>query len=308
MTDDMWWLDGPVVEPTTAKVQEVLQRAARVVIAERSPDGPDSAARARTVVRGDDIAELARLLAIVDGGTGDTCRCSGWPTIVVHDVRGDRIATWTVHHRDGLRGVGSCDAELRDGPALAAWLAGRGLTGLQELRAEQAVRQAQAEQRRERWIQAAPPGLSGAAEAVAQRPATGDWSEGLQAAEDHLAALLHSHYSDGVERVGALLAWAGVTARRTGAEGSLWYDTTVREMLLAEPDDLVFAALAVQTVTPAQLDGATDLFGCAEWRATHAEHLPEPLSASLIAHIRATGTDVMRRRLEWGYYGDRDPA
>ncbi|MFI0446799.1 hypothetical protein [Actinomadura sp. 6N118] len=122
--------------PTTARLQSVLNRAARVVLVEGSPDQVDSADLARTVVTGADIADLAGLLAIVDGGTGDRCRCSGWPTILIHDVHDELIACWTLHHQDSIRGVGDCDADLRDGPALTAWLAERGLTGSQQAKAE----------------------------------------------------------------------------------------------------------------------------------------------------------------------------
>jgi hypothetical protein len=72
---------------------------------------------------------LAHVLAIVDGGTGDRCRCIGWPTIMVYDVRGELMACWTLHHQSGLRGIGDCVADLQDGPAPTEWLAERGLTG-----------------------------------------------------------------------------------------------------------------------------------------------------------------------------------
>ncbi|MGW6708756.1 hypothetical protein ACWGDE_28225, partial [Streptomyces sp. NPDC054956] len=74
------------------------------------------------------IADLAQVLGIVDGGTGDQCLCNGWPTITVHGVEGELIACWTLHHQSGLRGIGDCDADLQDGPALTEWLAERGLT------------------------------------------------------------------------------------------------------------------------------------------------------------------------------------
>ncbi|MFG2199893.1 hypothetical protein [Kitasatospora sp. NPDC048715] len=99
--------------PTTARLRDVLNRAGRVVIAEGSPDEADSTGVARIVVTGAEIAELARVLSIVDGGTGDRCLCNGWPRITVHDVEGKPIACWTLHHQSRLRGIGDCDATFR---------------------------------------------------------------------------------------------------------------------------------------------------------------------------------------------------
>ncbi|CAM5471349.1 hypothetical protein GCM10010343_37540 [Streptomyces avidinii] len=140
--------------PTTARVQDVLNRATRVVIVEGAPGEVDSIDLSRLVVTGDEIADLARHLAIVDGGTGDKCRCSG---------------------------------------------------------------------------------------------------SGRQ---------LHD-----------------------------------------ESADLVLAALAAHPPSPAQLDGASELFCTPEWTTAHGRHLPEPQRSMLIGHIQAVGTDAMRRRLSWGYYG-----
>lgn len=125
--------DGP---PTTARLRAVLNRAARVVIVEGQvpSDEDDSTGAPRIDVTGADLADLAELLAIVDGGTGDRCRCNGWPTIMVHDAYGELIARWTLHHQTGIRGLGDGDADLRDGPALTAWLAEHGLTGSRRLR------------------------------------------------------------------------------------------------------------------------------------------------------------------------------
>ncbi|MFI7358055.1 hypothetical protein ACIBTP_29555 [Streptomyces avidinii] len=289
--------------PTTARVQDVLNRATRVVIVEGSPDEVDSVDLTRLVVTGDEIADLASHLAIVDGGTGDTCRCRGRPTIVVHGPDGE-TACWTLHHQIGLRGIGNCDADLRDGPALTKWLARRGLTGSQKAQERLAEEEAEAEQRRMRWIQAAPAGLADAAADVSQPPGRDDeaWSQQLDDAEDRLAALIQQHYPDATGRIRALLAWAGIPSRESSS-GSRWYDMAVLRRLHDEPADLVLAALAAHPPSPAQLDGASELFCAPEWTTAHDRHLPEPQRSMLIGHIRADGTDAMRRRLSWGYYG-----
>lgn len=289
--------------PTTAKLRSVLERASRVVIAEAAPDEADSAEVSRIAVSGAEIAELGRLLAIVDGGTGDLCRCRGWPTILVYS--GDEIiARWTLHHQSGIRGVGNCDADLVDGPALSDWLAERGLTGSLDVQVELARERAEAEQRRIRWIQAAPAGLTKAAEAVA-RTQDGDhrsWSRYQDVARNRLAVQLRRRYPDTTERIRVLLAWAGLTAREPSG-GLRWYDQAVEQQLLAEPSDATFAALTSPPPIPAHLDGAAQLFGSLEWTTKHGKQLPEPLKTMLTAHIRATGTDPMKTRLGWGYYG-----
>ncbi len=250
--------------PTTARLRDVLNRAGRVVIVEGPPHEAESGDLARTVVTGAEIADLADLLALVDGGTGDRCRCLGWPTIMVHDVNGELIACWTLHHQSGLRGLGDCDADLRDGPALTAWLAERGLTGSREVQAQLAVQQTEADRRRTRWVQAAPAGLSDAAADVARTPGRDReaWSRQLQDAGDRLAALLQDRCPDPMERIRVLLAWAGIPARESG--GLMWYDRAVQRLLLAEDPELLLAALIAQPPHPAQLDGAAQLFGSLE--------------------------------------------
>lgn len=289
--------------PTTAQVQDALNRATRVVIVEGSPDEVDSNDLTRLVLTGDQIADLARHLAIVDGGTGDNCRCRGWPTITVHGPDGE-TACWTLHHQTGLRGVGNCDADLRDGPALTEWLARHGLTGSQRAQERLAEEEAEAEARRMRWIQAAPAGLADAAADVSQPPGRDDeaWSRQLDDAENRLAALVQQHYPDAIERIRALLAWAGIRSRESSG-GSMWYDIAVLRQLHDESSDLVLAALAAHPPGPAQLDGASELFGTLEWTKVHDRQLPEPQRSMLIGHIQAEGTDAMRRRLSWGYYG-----
>lgn len=282
--------------PTTARLREVLGRAKRVVIVDAAPQEADAPNRARTVVAGDDIAELARVLAVVDGGTGDRCLCLGWPTIQVYGRFGRRIADWTLHHQTGLRGLGDCDADLQDGPALTQWLAERGLTGSREAQAQLAVEEEKEEQRQMRWIRAAPLGLAEAAAEVAV------WSEDLGEAQARLTTLTREHYPRAAERIPLLLAWAGVQSREPGG-GSMWFDSAVLDQLLAEAPDLVLASLADRPPTPAQLDGAAELFCTLEWTDTHGRDLPEPVRSRLITHIEADGTDPQRYRLEHGYYG-----
>lgn len=290
--------------PTNARLRDVLSGAGHVVIVDAPPDEADFAERARTVVTGDDIADLARLLAIVEGGNGDRCRCSGWPTIRVHAADDRLIACWTLHHQSGLRGMGDCDADLRDGPALTEWLAERGLTGSREVQAELAVQAAEAEQRRTRWIQAAPAGLTDVAAVVAASPDHDyeGWSRRLRESEDRLAALLRRNYPNGIERVRALLAWAGIASRESKG-GQMWYDAVVQRRLLAEDSALILTASSEQPLSLAQLDGAAELFVSIEWTRSHGRQLPEPLRSRLLGHIQAHGTDAMKYRMSHGYYG-----
>ncbi|MEU1287988.1 hypothetical protein [Kitasatospora sp. NPDC005856] len=290
--------------PTTARLRDVLNRAGRVVIAEGSPDEADSADVARIVVTGAEIADLAQVLAIVDGGTGDRCLCNGWPTIMVHDVKGELIACWTLHHQSGLRGIGDCDADLQDSPALTEWLAERGLTGSREVQAGLAVQEAEEDRRRLRWLQAAPAGLRDAATEVSNPPGRDleAWSDGLRDAKARLATLVQDGHPDEIERIRVLLAWAGISARESTG-GLKWYDMAVQQLLLAEDPDLIIAALATGLPSPVQLDGATQLFSSFEWTGAHGKDLPEPLRSMLIGHIQADGTDPMRFRMRHGYYG-----
>ncbi|MEV4005944.1 hypothetical protein [Actinomadura sp. NPDC049753] len=291
--------------PTTAKLRSVLARASRVVIAEGAPDEADSGDVSRITVSGTEIADLGRLLAIVDGGTGDLCLCRGWPTILVYS--GDElIARWTLHHQSGLRGVGNCDADLVDGPALSDWLAERGLTRSREVQAELALQKVESDQRRIRWIQAAPAGLGKAAEAVANPPGRdhASWSRRQDVVRNRLAAQVRSRLPETTERIRALLAWLGVAAREPGG-GLVWYDLAVERLLLAESADAVLAALVGSPPSPAHLDGAAQLFCSLEWTKLHGNQLPEPLKSMLHEHIESDGTDPMRRRLSWGTYGAR---
>jgi hypothetical protein len=76
------------------------------------------------------------------------------------------IARWSLHHQAGIRGLGTCEADLRDGPALTDWLAERGLTRsrvVQQMLAQQAT---EAETRRREWVKAAPPDLAQPAQAA----------------------------------------------------------------------------------------------------------------------------------------------
>ncbi|MFE5330537.1 hypothetical protein ACFRCG_29540 [Embleya sp. NPDC056575] len=293
--------------PTTARLRDVLSRAGRVVIAEGSPDEVDSVSVARTVVTGAEIADLARLPAIVDGGTGDRCR--GRPTVMVHDGEGEPIACWTPHHQSGLRGLGDCDADLRDGPALTEWLAERGLTGSRKVQAMLAAQRAAEAQRRQRRLQAAPAGLRDAARDVSEPPGrdSAAWSGRLRDAEARLGALVRVAYPDRIERILVLPAWAGVPARES-AGGLTWYDRVVEQLLPAEDPDLILAALTARSPSPAQLDGTAELFASHEWTEAHGTRLPEPLRSMLLGHIRADGTDAMRFRMCHGYYGAEPSA
>jgi hypothetical protein len=292
--------------PTTAKLRSVLERASRVVIAEAAPDEADSADVPRIMVSGTEIADLGRLLAIVDGGTGDLCRCRGWPTILIYSGN-ELIARWTLHHQSGLRGVGNCDADLVDGPALSVWLAEHGLTGSRDVQVELARERAAAEPRRIRWIQAAPAGLTKAAEAVARTPDDNhrSWSRYQDVARNRLATQLRRRHPETTERIRALLAWAGLAAREPSG-GLRWYDQAVEQLLLAEPAGAIIAALTNPSPSTAHLDGAAQLFGSLGWTAQHGKQLPEPLKTMLAEHIRVTGTDPMRTRLSWGHYGATD--
>lgn len=283
MTDD--------VPPTTAMVEQLLAGAAKVLIVEGHPSNANFAEAPRIAVSGAGIAELARLLAIVDGGTGDLCRCLGWPTIILLSPAGDEFAQLTLHHQTGLRGVGNCDADLRDGPALTDWLAERGLTHSREVQELLARYAAAEEERRQTWVRAAPPDLTAAAEAASRRE---------DDAEDRLVDLVSQRYPDPVERIRTLVAWAGFPPRYPGDGGTPWHEHAPQRMLLTEPVEAVFAAMASAPLTPAQLDGAAELFTALEW---HAD-LPAELQAALIAHVSATGTDPMKFRMRHGYGAD----
>lgn len=276
--------------PSTALLERILAQAAEVEIIEAPPGGTDDDDAARITVSGPEIAELARLLEIVDGGTGDRCRCLGWPTILVHDGRGHEIAQWTLHHQTGIRGLGNCDAELRDAPALTDWLAEHGLTGSREVQHMLARQRGEAEQRRAAWVSAAPPALAEAAESASNREEDG---------ESRLAALVARRYPDPLERIRTLLAWAGFPARHGG--GTPWHELAPQRMLLGEPAESIYQALSTMTPTPAQLDGASELFTCLEWTATPRADLPGQIAARLIAHVEATGTEPMKFRMRHGY-------
>ncbi|WP_326558518.1 hypothetical protein [Micromonospora sp. NBC_01796] len=281
--------------PTTALLERVLAEAAEVLIIESSPDELRRTDAARIVVSGSEIADLARLLAIVDGGTGDHCRCRGWPTILVSDPSGRELARWTLHHQTGLRGLGNCDAELRDGPGLTDWLADHGLRRSREVQQLLARRAADDEERRTAWVHAAPQPLAEAAEAVSLREA---------GAEERLADLAARVYPDAGERIRNLVAWAGFPPRRTSADGTNgtpWYELTPQRILLAEPTEAIFDGLTSATLNPNQLDGAAELFTSLEWTSPQRADIPEALRSLLVEHVAATGTDPMKFRMRHGY-------
>lgn len=147
-------------KPSTAWLHGILANAAEVLIVEAGPDELDRADAARTVVAGDEIAGLARVLAVVDSDRRDGCLCLGWPTMVVSGADGRELARWTVHHQTYLRGLGDGDAELRNGPALTEWLAEHGLSGSRDVQLMLARQEVEHEARRVRWVTAAPAGLA----------------------------------------------------------------------------------------------------------------------------------------------------
>ncbi|GIH02171.1 hypothetical protein Rhe02_02380 [Rhizocola hellebori] len=278
--------------PSTAVVQGVLAEAAEVLIIEASGYELDRADAARVVVSGDQLTELATLLAVVDGGTGDRCRCLGSPTLLVMDASGRELARWTLHHQTHLGGVGSCDAQLRDGPALTDWLAGLGLTRSREVQLMLARQAAQGERRREQWVKAAPAALTQAAQAASL------WETD---AEETLAGLVAQLYPDPRERIHTLLAWAGFPPRHTTTDGTPWYELAPQRLLLAEPAEAILAALTSATLTAEQLDGAAELFTSLEWTSSAPADLPQPLRSLLIEHVTTTGTGPMKFRMRHGY-------
>ncbi|BCJ42055.1 hypothetical protein Aiant_27120 [Actinoplanes ianthinogenes] len=274
--------------PTTALIQRVLAAAAEVLIVEAPPDKVDDPDAARLTVTGARIDELSRLLAIEDGGNGDRCRCRGWPTILVRDAGGAEIARWSLHHQTGIRAMGDSDADLLDGRALSGWLAQHGLTGSLRMEQRLAEQETKRADRRLRWLRAAPPGLAEAAEPV---------SRSEEDAEERLAALVARRYPDAIERIRALITWAGFSPRQ-GDGGTPWHELAPHRLLLTEPQDLIFTALAAAPLGPAQLDGVAELVTALEWNESP---VPEPLRAQLIEHVTATGTDPMRFRMRHGY-------
>ena len=268
-----------------------------MLIIEASVDEIDRPDAARIVVSGKEIAELTRLLAVVDGGTGDHCRCMGWPTILVSNAADREIARWTLHHQSGIGGLGSCDADLRDGPGLTDWLANRGLTGSREVQQMLARQAAEDEARRVQWVKAAPPALAEAAEGASRRE-TG--------AEERLADLVARRYPDAIERIRTLMAWAGFPPRYTTTMGGTpWYELAPQRMLVAEPTESIFTALTSASLTPSQLDGAAELFTSFEWTDSRRADMPESLRSLLTAHVTATGTDPMKFRMCHGYGAER---
>jgi hypothetical protein len=281
--------------PTNAALRRVLALASEVVIAEAGGGGDGRDGAARFVVTGAEVAGLARLLAIVDGGTGDMCRCTGGLAFLLCDKAGGQVAQWTLHHQRNIRGIGNCDAELRDAPGATRWLADHGLTG--PLRSERlfARLSREREARRAEWVAAAPQGLTGAAEAASRRE---------EGAEGRLAGAVRREYPAGEGRIRALLAWAGFPARHES--GTPWHEAAPERMLLQELPEAIFAALAARP-TPAQMDGTAELFTCVAWGQQPRPAIPKPLRSLLIDHVKRTGTEPMKFRMRHGYGAD-DPA
>lgn len=276
--------------PTSAMLERILVHAAAVEIIETSPVELDSAEAARIAVSGAEIAELARYLTIVDGGVGDTCRCPGWPTILVHDGDGQQIALLSLHHQTRIRGLGNCDADLQNASGLTDWLAEHGLTKSREVQLMRDRQRVEEEQRRTAWVAAAPPPLNGAAEAVSMQE--GD-------AEARLADLVSEHYPEAIERIRALLSWAGFPPRH--AAGTPWYEFAPQRILLTESTESIYEALVSTPPTPAQLDGFAELCTSFEWTASPRPEIPHQLRSQLIAHVQDTGTEAMRFRMRHGY-------
>ncbi|MEV0562178.1 hypothetical protein [Dactylosporangium sp. NPDC050588] len=281
-----------VKAPSTARLRGILANAARVRIVDARPDEVDHADAARIVVTGGDIAGLARVLSVVDGGVRDSehCWCGDRPTMVVTGADGRDLARWTVHGQTQLSGLGDRAAELRDAPALIAWLAEHGLTGPRDAQLRAAREAADAEARRVRWVAAAPLGLQYFAEAVTLRE---------HHAEERLAGMLARRIPDLTDRIRALVTWAGVPAREDF--GTFWHELVPQRFLLAEPTGAIFDALAAAPLSAGQLDGAAELFTCLEWTRPLRAGIPAPLRAQLIAHVTATGTEPMLFRMRHGY-------
>ncbi|GAB7036869.1 hypothetical protein JCM9533A_07160 [Catenuloplanes niger JCM 9533] len=282
--------------PTNAAIESVLADAAEVCVIEADPWGLEAAdGAARLTLRGARIAELARMLAIVDGGTGDVCLCPGWPTIIVSGADGAELARWSLHHQQWLRGPGSCDAELRDGEALTDWLADHGLTGSREAQEAVARDRIRWAERRAAWVRAAPAPLATVAEAVSQRE---------DGAEERMAALAVEVFPVARTRIRTLVAWAGFSVRRPAedGDGTPWHELAPQRMLLAEERDELIAALLSEPLTAAQLDGTAELVTSLKWQRAP---MPEPLRGALIAHVSSTGTEPMKFRMRHGYGAGR---
>ncbi|MFD7734877.1 hypothetical protein ACFV6F_31410 [Kitasatospora phosalacinea] len=279
--------------PTTAWLRAELGRAERVVVTDPDPSGVDGPGAARLELAGEQITELADLLGLVDGSAREICRCPGSPTITLYGADGEPFAKWGLH-QDWIRADGGFDVGLRDGRAFADWLAGRGLPGLRATLLQQEEADRRFEQRRQRWLAAAPERVAAAAVEAAREPGG---PEGRGEAGDRMTALVREQWPDGAERIRALLAWFAVGA---GAEtGGLWRcDLVVQGQLLLEQPESVLAALAVRPPERAHLDGAVELFWAAEWAGPRVGALPEPLRSLLFGHIEAHGTEWMRRRAD----------
>ncbi|MEV6812588.1 hypothetical protein [Micromonospora sp. NPDC051296] len=83
--------------------------------------------------------------------------------------------------------------------------------------------------------------------------------------------------------------------------GTPWYELAPERMLLTEPTESIFNALASASMTPRQLDGAAELFTSLEWIGSQHADIPESLRSVLIAHVTTTGTDPMKFRMRHGY-------
>lgn len=75
-----------------------------------------------------ELAELFKRLEVVEPAFGAHCMCFGDQAFELRDQHDNLLAVLGLHHGDGLRWDGwSCDAELKNGPALMAWLRNHGV-------------------------------------------------------------------------------------------------------------------------------------------------------------------------------------
>ena len=143
--------------PVQGDLDALFDAATEVRIREGGTvDGRSLGGRLLARVRGGEIGELLRLLALRPGGQPFHCMCHGDLALEIDRPAGGAVVG--VHHGLSLRLHGwSSDVELADGRALLAWLAERGEPGPLEGfdAAVEAGRAAQGHRRT--WLDAAPP-------------------------------------------------------------------------------------------------------------------------------------------------------
>lgn len=71
------------------------------------------------------------------------------------------------------------------------------------------------------------------------------------------------------------MAWAGFPPRHTTTMGGTpWYELAPERMLLTEPTESIFNALASASLTLGQLDGAAELFTSLQWAGSQRADIP----------------------------------